>query len=113
MSLQGTGASALPPLAIFHSLSALKQWHHCTQIEHRLEQRRRCCIPAQRRRTAMTRSPALLAPKKMQFLKVAIVLSPSIPIENTPQPHTSANRYSSNTYATNSIESMMKCFGSN
>ncbi len=55
-SLRGAGASALPPLTTFHSLSAL-QLGHCTQICHRREQSRRGCIPAQYRRAAMTRSP--------------------------------------------------------
>jgi hypothetical protein len=41
-SLRGTGASALPPLTIFHSLSALQRWRHCTQMGHRLLPSRRC-----------------------------------------------------------------------
>ncbi len=53
-SLRSSGASALPPLTIFHSLSALQPWQHCTQIRHRLPQRRRCCIPAD---TVVTRAP--------------------------------------------------------
>ena len=60
-SLRGAGASALPPLTIFHSLSALQLWLHCTQIRHRLQKSRRCCIPAQHRRAAMTRPPACCA----------------------------------------------------
>ncbi len=47
------------PLTIFHSRSALQQWLHCTRSGHRLRQSRRCCIPAQHRRAAMTRSTAL------------------------------------------------------
>jgi hypothetical protein len=58
-SLRGPCASALPPLTIFHSLSALQPWHHCTQIRHRTQRSRRCCIPAQHRLAAMTRPPAL------------------------------------------------------
>jgi hypothetical protein len=50
-SLRGTCASALPPLTIFHSLSALQRWRHCTQIGHRLQQARRCRIPARHRRS--------------------------------------------------------------
>ncbi len=60
-SLRGTGASALPPLTIFHSLCALQRWLHCTQTGHRLQQSRRCCIPAQHRRAAMTHFPACCA----------------------------------------------------
>ena len=58
-SLRGTGASALPPLTIFHSLSALQRWRNCTQMRHQLQQSRRHCIPAQHRRAGMTRPPAL------------------------------------------------------
>jgi hypothetical protein len=58
-SLRGTGASALPPLTIFHSLSALQQWRNCTRSGHRIQQSRRCFIPAQHRRSRMTRPPAL------------------------------------------------------
>ena len=58
-SLRGPRASALPPLTIFHSLSALQLGQNCTQIRHRQQQRRRCCIPAQHRRAGMTRPPAL------------------------------------------------------
>jgi hypothetical protein len=43
-SLRG-GASALPPLTIFHSLSALQRWPNCTQIRHHQRESRRCCIP--------------------------------------------------------------------
>ncbi len=49
-SLRGAGASALPPLTIFHSLSALQPWPHCTQMGHPLPESRCCCIPAQHRR---------------------------------------------------------------
>ncbi len=45
-SLRG-GASALPRLTIFHSLSALHRWQVCTRPGHRQQQSRRCCIPAQ------------------------------------------------------------------
>ena len=58
-SLRGTGASALPPLTIFHSLSALQRWPHCTPMRHQLQPSRRHCIPAQHRRAGMTRPPAL------------------------------------------------------
>ena len=58
-SLRGTGASALPPLTIFHSLSALQLWQHCTQSGHHVQQSRRHYIPAQHRRARMTRPPAL------------------------------------------------------
>ncbi len=61
-SLRGTGASALPPLTIFHSLSALQPWLDCTQMRHqprRIRRRLRYCIPAQHRRSRMTRPPAL------------------------------------------------------
>ena len=61
-SLRGAGASALPPLTIFHSLSALQLWwQNCTHIRHRLQQSRRYCIPAQHRRAAMTHFPACCA----------------------------------------------------
>jgi hypothetical protein len=50
--------SALPPLTIFHSLSALQLPPHCTRMGHRQGTRRRSCIPAQHRRAGMTRSPA-------------------------------------------------------
>jgi hypothetical protein len=63
-SLREKGASALPPLTIFHSLSALQRWLHCTQNRHRPQASRRGCILAQHRRSAMTRSPALLPLKK-------------------------------------------------
>ncbi len=53
-SLRGPGASALPPLTIVHSLSALQPWQHCTQSRHRLLQTRGCYIPAKHRRAAMT-----------------------------------------------------------
>jgi hypothetical protein len=62
MSLQRTGASALPPLTIFRSLSALQSWKHGTQMGHLVQPKgHRCCccgcIPAQHRRASMTRSP--------------------------------------------------------
>ena len=63
-SLRGTGASALPPLTIFHSLSALQVGPHCTQIGHRQKQSRRRCIPAQHRRPGVTRSSSLHPPNK-------------------------------------------------
>ena len=62
-SLRVTCASALPPLTIFRSLSALQRWQHCTQKGHRLQQTRRCCILAQHCRAAMMRSPALPLPQ--------------------------------------------------
>ncbi len=43
-SLRGTGASALPPLTIFRSLSALQQLRNCTQRRHRPQPSRRRCI---------------------------------------------------------------------
>jgi hypothetical protein len=61
-SLRGPGASALPPLTIFHSLSALQRWQNCAQIRHRLQQRRLYFIPAQHRRAAVTRPPRFLRP---------------------------------------------------
>ena len=51
-SLRRTGASALPPLTIFHSPPALQLWLDCTQMGHRPPQCRRCCIPAQPLRCA-------------------------------------------------------------
>jgi hypothetical protein len=60
-SLRGTGASALPPLTIFHSLSPLQHWQHCTQMGHHEQQSQRCCIPAQHRRAGMTRPPRAAA----------------------------------------------------
>ena len=67
-SLRGPGASALPPLTIFHSLSALQRWQNCTRIRHRLQQKghrlqqsRRDCISAQHRRAGMTHFPACFA----------------------------------------------------
>ena len=60
-SLRGAGASALPPLTIFHSLSALQLRQNCTQMGHRPQQSRRCCIPAQHRRAEMTRPPCAAA----------------------------------------------------
>ena len=42
-SLRGTGASALPPLTIFHSLSALQRWLHCTQHRHRCQRTQHPC----------------------------------------------------------------------
>jgi hypothetical protein len=59
-SLRG-GASALPPLTIFHSLSALQRWQNCTLLGPRQQQSRCCCIPAQHRRAAMTRPPRAAA----------------------------------------------------
>ena len=53
-SPRGTGAAALGALAILHSLPALQRWQNCTQKRHRRKQGRRCCIPAQYRRPAMT-----------------------------------------------------------
>jgi len=53
-SPRGAGAAALGALAILHSLPALQQWHYCTQNRYRQQQGRRCCIPAQCRRPAMT-----------------------------------------------------------
>ena len=71
-SLRGAGASALPPLTIVDSLSALQRWHHCTQMRHRLQQSRGCCIPAQHRRAAMTRIPrAAAAQIKAVLVRVA------------------------------------------
>jgi hypothetical protein len=58
-SLRGTSASALPPLTIFHLLSALQRWPNCTQEGLVQRQSRRCCIPAQHRRARMTRPPTL------------------------------------------------------
>ncbi len=74
-SMQGPGASALPPLTILHSLSALQPWQNCTHLGHRTTQTlpRRPArrpeiektrgksipyffIPPQHRRAAMTRS---------------------------------------------------------
>jgi hypothetical protein len=60
-SLRGPGASALPPLTIFHSLYALQRLD-CTQMGHPRQTRQSRCIPAQHRRTGMTRSPRLLRP---------------------------------------------------
>ena len=70
-SLRGPGASALPPLTIFHSLSALQRWQNCTRIGHRPQQSRRCYIPAQHRRARMTRPPALPLPK-IKALRVRV-----------------------------------------
>ena len=53
-SPRGAGAAALGALAIFHSLPALQCRQDCTQIRHRPKRGRRCCIPAQHRRPAMT-----------------------------------------------------------
>ncbi len=50
-SLRGPSASALPPLTIFHSLSALQLRQNCTQLGHQRQKSRRCCIPAQHRRS--------------------------------------------------------------
>ena len=58
-SLRGTGASSLPPLTIFHSLSALQLGLHCTQSGHQQQASRSRYIPAQHRCARMTRSPAL------------------------------------------------------
>ncbi len=69
-SLRGPGAPALPPLTIFHSLSALQLGQNGTQMGHRPQQNRRCCIPAQRRRAAMTRPPrAAAAPIKAVLVR--------------------------------------------
>jgi hypothetical protein len=54
MSPQGTGAAALGALAIFHSLPALQGRRYCTPMRHQTQQGRRCCIPSQYRRPAMT-----------------------------------------------------------
>ncbi len=53
-SLRGTSASALTPLTIFHSLSALQLWGNCTQPGHPQQQSRRRCLPAQHRSAALT-----------------------------------------------------------
>jgi hypothetical protein len=74
MSLRGTGASALPPLTIFHSLFILQRWQHRTQTSHRPRQSRRHCIPAQHRRAGMTHSAALPLPKTKQFFFVSPLL---------------------------------------
>jgi hypothetical protein len=71
-SLRGTGASALPPLTIFHSPSALQPWPHCTQIRHRQQKCRRGRIPAQHRCASMTRPPALPLPNT----NIALFMSP-------------------------------------
>ncbi len=66
------GASALPPPTIFYSLSALQRWLLCTQLGYRLQQNRGCCIPAQHRRAAMTRTPrAAAAPIKAVLVRAA------------------------------------------
>ena len=72
-SLRGEGASALPPLTIVHSLSALQPWRlDCTQMRHRLQRSRGCCIPAQHRRAAMTRTPrAAAAQIKLVLVRAA------------------------------------------
>ena len=70
-SLRGPGASALPPLTIFHSLSALQRWRHCTQMGHPLLQSRRCCIPAQHRRASMTPPRAAAAAIKAVLVRAA------------------------------------------
>jgi hypothetical protein len=47
-----------PPPSHHLSLTiCLQSWQNCTQMRHRLAQRRRCCIPAQHRRAGMTRCP--------------------------------------------------------
>jgi hypothetical protein len=68
-SPRGTGAAALGALAIFPSLPALQRRQNCTQKRHRPKQGRRCCIPSQHRRAAMTpprpanRKRAVLPPR--------------------------------------------------
>ena len=58
-SLRGACTSALPPLTIFHSLSALQLGLHCTQSGHQQQASRSRYIPAQHRCARMTRPPAL------------------------------------------------------
>ena len=53
-SPRGTGAAALGALAILHSLPVLQRRRNCTQSRHQPQQGRRCCIPSQYRRPAMT-----------------------------------------------------------
>ena len=78
-SLRGIGASARPPLTIFHSLSALQRWLHCTQLGHRpQEQNRRCCISAQHRRAGMTRHPASLSPFSLNMSCLATLFSSAL-----------------------------------
>ena len=67
-SLRG-GASALPPLShlspSFTHCLPCSYGKNCTPTRRRRQQSRRSRIPAQHRRAAMTRSPALLPPKKI------------------------------------------------
>jgi hypothetical protein len=53
-SPRGKGAAALGALAIFLSLHALQPRQNCTSSRHRTKHDRRCCIPWQYRRAAMT-----------------------------------------------------------
>jgi hypothetical protein len=53
-SPRGKGAAALGALAIFLSLPALQPRQNCTPSRHRTKHDRRCCIPWQHRRAAMT-----------------------------------------------------------
>ncbi len=71
-SPRGAGAAALGALAIFHSLPALQLRHNCTQIRHRPRQGRRCCIPSQHRRDAMT--PPRPANRKRAVLPLRLLL---------------------------------------
>jgi hypothetical protein len=86
-SLRGTGASALPPLNIFHSLSALQRWQNCTQMRHRPQPSRRRCIPAQHRRDRTSPPnpasarlndalPCLLRPNNCNYSKIYCCSSP-------------------------------------
>ncbi len=68
-SLRGPSASALSPLTIFRSLSALQLCPHCTQMRHPLQKSQRCCIPAQHRRARMTRPPTYAAPLLCQVFR--------------------------------------------
>ena len=47
----------LPPITIFHSVSALQPWQNCTPMGHPLQPSRVGCIPAQHWHPAMTRCP--------------------------------------------------------
>jgi hypothetical protein len=64
-----TCAAALGALAIFHSLPALQRRQNCTPRRREPKQGRRCCIPSQHRRAAMTpprpanRKRAVLPPR--------------------------------------------------
>ena len=100
-SLRGTGASALPSLAIFHSLSTLQLWLDCTQMCDQLPPSRRHCIPAQHRRAAMTHSSALppaccaLTPAKLKLFFFVLPLqyccnyrcAPPSPLSSLPHKH--------------------------